>query len=275
MAYLSLLYPLPSSPYPALDPARIVFAGDSVGGVLLFALLQIIRHTAPRACPLPFHSHQLVFPLPYPVSMATVSFAPDQLCSLPSYQDNLVNDLYLEHPWGYPDYPSCKLWPTKPPRSQIYAETRSYLHPLVSPNFARNCEGMPPIWFAVGEEQFVDGANAIARRLEGQGVSVTWVLFEAMPHCFATLPGLNKSPQADMCFRRWADFCTRSVESCVVTAREKQQVKATRIRYRDLKEEVITLDEGPERRHLPLDEVERLIRAKVDELERQYVAPKL
>ena len=276
VAYLSLLYPPPSSPYPALDPARIVFAGDSVGGVLLFALLQIIGHTAPRACPLPFHGYQLRFPLPYPASIATLSFAPDQLGSLPSYVDNRVNDLYLDIPWALSDYPSCELWPTRPPRSQIYAETRSYLHPLISPNFARSWEGMPPMWFAVGEEQFVDGANAIARRAEGQGVSVTWLQFEALPHCFATLPVLNRSPQADMCFRRWAEFCQRSVEETVATTvKDKQRTSATNIRYRDMREEAITLDAGPQRRHLPLDEVERLIRVKVDKLESQYIAPKL
>jgi hypothetical protein len=42
-----------------------------------------------------------------------------------------------------------------------------------------------------------------------------------------------------------------------------------------MREEAITLDAGPQRRHLPLDEVERLIRVKVDELESQYIAPKL
>ena len=63
------------------------------------------------------------------------------------------------------------------------------------------------MWLASGEEQFIDGGKAVARRAAQQGVSVTWTQFEAMPHCFVALPELNRSRQAEMLMVKWATFC--------------------------------------------------------------------
>lgn len=45
VVYFSLLYPAPSSAHRAVDPSHIVFAGDSMGGQLVFGLLQIIKQS--------------------------------------------------------------------------------------------------------------------------------------------------------------------------------------------------------------------------------------
>ena len=142
---LSISYnPHPHSPHQSIDPSTIVFAGDSSGANLLYALLQILRVTR-QYPPITVHGRTVKFPLPLPAGLATLSFYGDPLASLPSYSLNRVNDLYLEIPWSHPSYPKCELWPTNPPRSQIYATTRAYAHPFITPALSHDCRGTPPM----------------------------------------------------------------------------------------------------------------------------------
>lgn len=144
VAYLSLIIPPPHSPHQPIDPSTIVFAGDSSGANLLYALLQILRVTR-QYPPITVHGRTVKFPLPLPAGLATLSFYGDPLASLPSYSLNRVNDLYLEIPWSHPSYPKCELWPTNPPRSQIYATTRAHAHPFITPALSHDCRGTPPM----------------------------------------------------------------------------------------------------------------------------------
>lgn len=165
--------PPPHSPHQPIDPSTIGFAGDSSGANLLYALLQIIRVTRQHP-PITMHGHTVKFPIPFPAGLATLSFYGDPLASLPSYSLNRFNDLYLEIPWSHPSYPKCELWPTTP-RSQIYATTCAHAHPFITPALPHDCRGMPPMWFAVGDEQFVDASRSVARRAAQQGVQVEWI----------------------------------------------------------------------------------------------------
>ena len=211
VAYLSLLYPSPSSPHGPVDASRIVFAGDSAGGVLLLCVIQILLHTASHE-PILFHSHSVSLPIPAPAGIAVLSLPGDFSQSLPSYETHRVNDLFLEVPWYHLDYPSCPIWPTNPPRPDVYCPSSSFLHPLVSLALAKDWAGTPPIWLASGEELFADGAKAVARRAALQGVDVTWTQFQAMPHCFPTVPGLNQTAQARLLMKKWGKFCRECVE---------------------------------------------------------------
>lgn len=264
-SYLSLLYPHPLSAHRPIDPSTVVFAGDSSGANLLYAVLQIIQLTQQHS-PITFHSHTVTFPLRLPAGLASLSFAGDTLNCLPSYILNRVNDLYLDIPWSHPSYPTCELWPVKPPRSQIYAALSAYGHPFISPILPHDCEGMPPMWFAVGEEQFIDGSRAVARRAAQKGVQVDWMQFEAMPHCFAALPGLNTTRQAKTCMQKWATFCKECVEP---KNGDRPESRAVKWEFSSGVEKEIAL-EDESALALPLADVERRIHARIEQYEDEF-----
>ncbi|KAL9633075.1 MAG: hypothetical protein Q9164_004917 [Protoblastenia rupestris] len=256
VAYLSLLYPSPSSAHGPVDPSRIVFAGDSAGGVLLFCVLQFLLQTVSHA-PILFHSRTVSFPIQAPSGIAVLSLPGDLSQSLPSYEVNRVNDLFLEVPWYHPDYPSCPIWPANPPRPDIYCPMSSFLHPLVTLALAKFWAGTPPIWLASGEELFADGAKAVARRAALQDVNVTWTQFEAMPHCFPTVPGLIHSRQARVLMEKWANFCRECVDGELIG---RQRVKASKVGFKDAREQPMDLENPGDP---SFKDIERMIEAKV------------
>ncbi len=266
VAYLSLLYPRPDSDINPLSASQIVFAGDSCGGSLLYNILQIIKATTNHQ-PIKFHSHTVHFPLPKPAGIATLSLAGECLGSYPSEEENIVNDILLDVPWSVPDYPACALWPTSPPRPMIHAHTKSHTHPLFAISLQSSWADAPPMWFAVGEEQLIDSSKAVARRAARDGVNVTWMQFEAMPHCFATLPGLNRSKQAEMCFERWGGFCRDCLD---MDEKTQQNVKAVAVTFKDAEEGPLELDSEMDERNLPLVDLERRVRDKIEKVEKGF-----
>lgn len=263
VAYLSLLYPSPSSNHKPVDPSRIVLAGDSAGGVLLFCVIQVLLHTAWHG-PLLFHPHTVSLPIPAPSGIAVLSFVGDFLHSLPSSEANRVNDIFLEVPWYHLDYPSCPIWPANPPRPDIYCPTTSHLHPLVTLALAKSWAGTPPIWLASGEELFADGAKTVARRAALQHVDVTWTQFEAMPHCFPMIPGLTHSRQAWMLMAKWATFCRECVDGSLIG---RKRVKASKVGFKDAREQAMELEDS---RDPSFHDVERMVRAKVQLVDKVF-----
>ena len=267
VAYLSLLYPDPSSGTSPLCASQIVFAGDSCGGSLLYNVLQIIQQTV-RHEPIKFHSHTVHFPLPKPAGIATLSLAGEQTRCFPSQTENLVNDLYLDTPpWSLPRYPTCALWPPNPPRPMIHANIKSLAHPLLAISLQHTWADAPPMWFAVGDEQLVDSSKAVARRAARDGVSVTWTQFEAMPHCFATLPGLNRSKQAELCFEQWGRFCRACVQGNEDLG---SSVRAVIIGFKNAEEKPFELDGETEDMRLPLIDLERRVRDEIKKVEMAF-----
>ncbi len=246
-----------------MNPSHIVFAGDSAGGVLLCCVIQILLRTASHA-PVRFHSHKISFPIPSPSGVAILSLPGDLNQSLPSCETNRVNDLFLDLPWSHPDYPSCAIWPTNPPRPDLYCLSRSFLHPIVSLALVKSWAGAPPLWLASGDEQFVDGGKAVARRAALQGVNVTWTQFEAMPHCFVALPRLSRSKQAEILMVKWAVFCK---ECAAGTHTRRQSVKASKVSFKDAKEQSIELEDPGDP---SFEDIERMIYARVQFVERQF-----
>ena len=212
IAYLSLLYPPPGSYHDSVPASQIVLAGDSAGGNLALSLTQLIlqinRSAQSSDLPSPrFHNHALSFPLPLPAGCASHSAWTDMTHCMPSRFSNRKYD-YLPLPLTsatIASFPSDEIWPTKPPRGDLYCETSMLCHPLVSPLAAKDWRGSCPVWMIYGEEMLVDEGKQIAARASKQGVKVVWQEWEAMCHCFGmVLVGSETSRQF---FNNWAGFC--------------------------------------------------------------------
>ncbi|EME88757.1 uncharacterized protein MYCFIDRAFT_206116 [Pseudocercospora fijiensis CIRAD86] len=214
-SYLSLLYPPPNSLHEAIPAEKIVFAGDSAGGNLAFALLQLLLHFH-RSTPTPkirFHGHDLLVPLPAGCSANSGWF--DISRSLPSITSNSKYD-YLPPPnhddaistFPTDDHPG--VWPSTPPRGDLFCDLSLLDHPLVSPVLAQNWSGSCPLWLCTGQEMLTDEDSVVAKNAAKQNVAVQFEQYEAMPHCFALLlPNLGVSGRL---VRSWGVWARRVTE---------------------------------------------------------------
>ena len=209
-AYLSLLYPPEGSYHEPVDPSNIVFAGDSAGASLCLSLIQVIiatRRQQGTEFPIVlFHGRHVELKMPSGLSFLSPS--PDQTLSPPSWYTKVSSDIFPDTlPALDPKYPTCELWPAKPPRGNLYCEVSMLDHPLVSPMTARNWVGCPPMWIAVGGgERLIDPARFIAQNAARQGVTVIWEEYEAMPHIWPLV--FPTWPQARRCWENWARVCS-------------------------------------------------------------------
>lgn len=216
-AYLSLLYPPPGAPHAPIPAEEIVFAGDSAGGTLCTALLQLLLHLR-RSMPqdqagqhpkTKFHGKDVELPLP--AGVALVSPWLDITRSLPSIEHFAKYDYLPPRSTTVSSrYPVDDIWPTKPHRADLYCEGSALLHPLVSPLAARDWRGAPPMFFSVGQEMLRDEDAVLARRVAKQGVKVVWREFEAMPHCFAMM--LDALKESRCHWEEIGKFCKELVE---------------------------------------------------------------
>ena len=210
VCYLSLLHPPPNAFHEPVPPSSIVFAGDSAGANLALALTQVLLFA--RSSAVKFHGTEV--PLPLPAGIAVLSAGLDVTLGLPSWQTNAPHDIFSDT-WAFlaPGYPTCKLWPSDPPRGHVYCEISSMLHPLVAPAFTRSWEGAPPMWFAVGQERFADSAKMAAKRAARQGVQVWFEEYEEMPHDFPIMSATwawaktEEWPQSVRCMEEWVNAC--------------------------------------------------------------------
>ncbi|KAL8998711.1 MAG: hypothetical protein Q9169_002266 [Polycauliona sp. 2 TL-2023] len=208
-AYLSLLYPPADSFHEPVAAKNIVLAGDSAGGNLAFALVQLIleiNRTSNRQS-VAFHGRSIALPLPIHGGVASSSPWTDVSRCMPSILSNVQWD-YLPPPKG-PDsvshFPHDEIWPTDPPRSDLYCDLTMLDHPLVSPLAATDWTGSCPLFFCCGEELLADEGKAVASLAAKQGVPVIWEQYEAMPHCFPML--LDYLDAGKRAFKHWAAFC--------------------------------------------------------------------
>ncbi|KAL2150731.1 hypothetical protein VTH82DRAFT_7294 [Thermothelomyces myriococcoides] len=205
MSYLALLYPPEGAFHEAVKPEHIVFAGDSAGGNLSLALLQLVLHLNRNSQTVLWHG--AARPVPLPGGVAVNSPWMDVTHSSASYTTNAAFD-YLPTPEqlvvAEARRPACAAWPASPPRRHLYAPDSLLGHALVSPLAARSWAGSPPVYLCAGWEMLADEDRFAAQKLWRDRVPVVWEEYEAMPHCFALIfPHLR---EARRCIEGWASF---------------------------------------------------------------------
>ncbi|KAL3466485.1 alpha/beta hydrolase fold-domain-containing protein [Aspergillus heterothallicus] len=196
LVYLSVLYPPKDAFHSPIRPENIVFGGDSSGGNLALALLQTIlqlRRSAhenenENAEPtISFHGRPVPIPLPTGISLISPTLDLTRSLRSPTPYDYLALTSPTHNPVA--SSPHCNLWPSTPPRADLFTTPSMLTHPLVSPLAAipSTWAGSPPIFISCGEESISLECKTFASILAKQGVSVTWEQYEAMPHCFSHL----------------------------------------------------------------------------------------
>lgn len=204
ICYASLLHPPPGAFHEPVSPSSVVFSADSAGANLALALTQVLLFARSRT--IMFHGTEVSLPLPAGIAMLSAGL--DLTLAFPSWQANAPFDIFSDN-WAFlaPGYPTCKIWPSVPPRGHVYCEISMMLHPLVAPALAGSWEGAPPMWFAGGQERFADSAKLAAERAARQGVQVWYEEYEEMPHDFpimsATWPWAKTEgwPQSMSCMK--------------------------------------------------------------------------
>ncbi|CAG8646926.1 19680_t:CDS:2, partial [Racocetra persica] len=173
-AYLYLINPGPNAEFEPINPKRIVIAGDSAGGNLVFATLLSLRDAG---LPLPAGAITLVdltqsMPSKWDPEIAKVDFIPlrlDYFANLPSspamdeYHVNakaLADKIALKNPKivGDPSF-------TEVPRFRLYCANEALAIPYVSPMLAESLGNLPPILCQVGgDERIRDDAILISHK---------------------------------------------------------------------------------------------------------------
>ncbi|KAI4286498.1 MAG: hypothetical protein L6R35_004253 [Caloplaca aegaea] len=228
-AYLSLMFPPPGSFHDPVPAKHIVLAGDSAGGNIALALLQLILQINRLATweHLRFHGRLLDLPIPVPAGLAGTSAWADITRCMPSVVSNARWD-YLPPPMTndkISTFPHDEIWPTDPPRGDLYCDLSMLCHPLVSPLAAKNWMGSCPMWLGYGEEMLADEGKSVAALAAQQGVTVIWEQFEAMPHCFSMI--FDQLKAGRRCFKNWADFCGMVAGNAAVEGAAEIKTKGT------------------------------------------------
>jgi len=212
VSYLYLLAPPPGSFHAPTLPENIVFAGDSAGGGLSISLLQLILELRRQGLHhLTWHGQKVE--LKVPGGVAANSPWLDVTRCMPSIIGNAAYD-YLPPPRevNYNDhFPKDDIWPTKPPRGDLYCKIDELCHPLVSPLAAKDWTGSCPVWIGCGQEMLADEDAWFATYLIQNSVTVQWDQFEAMPHCFALI--FPNDTVGNLYFNCWSSFVNQVVYS--------------------------------------------------------------
>ncbi|CAG8757710.1 29769_t:CDS:2, partial [Racocetra persica] len=173
-AYLYLTNPGPNAGFEPINPKRIVLAGESAGGNLVFATLLCLRDAG---LPLPAGAIALVeltqsMPSKWDSELDKVDYIPaalDYFANLPSspvMEEFLVNakaladKMVLKNP-KIVSHPSF----TEIPRFNLYCPNEALAIPYVSPMLAESLGNLPPILCQVGGgERFLDEAILISHK---------------------------------------------------------------------------------------------------------------
>lgn len=215
--YMSLLAPPPGSPHDAVPASSIVLAGDSSGACLALGLLQVLLslRRQNRASDVKWYGQKVDLALP--AGLTLISAVGELTNTLPSFKLNAPWDLFPDPtPLYEPGFPACENWPSNPPRGNVYCDLPMLCHPICSPMASKDWTGSPPLWFASGQEQLVDAVKVIAQTAFGQGVTVVFQEYEAMPHIF--MWRFPEAPQVRRCWTDWAEMCKALVSGAPVAS---------------------------------------------------------
>ncbi|TWU75050.1 hypothetical protein ED733_006491 [Metarhizium rileyi] len=238
MAYIMLLYPPPGSFHEPVKAEHIVISGDSAGGNLTMALIQVIVELNRLGQRVTWHGQARDIPVP----AATA-------CNSPWLDISHSSGPYYGETPGAFDYLGplddmgrrglvpCAIWPAESPRKFMYGADDMMTHPLASPVMRRDWTGFPPVYFCTGWERLAYEDRFVAQKLQQDGVTVVFEEYEAMAHCFALV--LANLPESRRCLDGWAGFVRQAVEdpaglrSSAVTIHAKT-LKETPIDFEDL-----------------------------------------
>jgi acetyl esterase/lipase len=230
LVYISLQFPSADALHSPIPASRIVLAGDSAGANLMFALLKVLLCIQSAERLVVFLGKNIS--VGRPAAIGCLSLVADQTFALPSHTLNTKYDvLGYRTPWSDPNYPACDIWPSRPPRSNIYCHGLSNSHPLVSPTMSGSWKASPPMWLAYGEEKMIDSGKIIAQQALADGVVVSWNFYEAMPHCFPLIIGLGGVKHMQEFWNGWGTFFRLAV-----TEPEKLKSNGVYVPYGDDKE---------------------------------------
>ncbi|KOS22661.1 AB hydrolase superfamily protein [Escovopsis weberi] len=262
VSYLTLLYPPPDAFHEAVKPEHIIISGDSAGGNLALALVQVLLQLRRRGRQILWHGAPR--PIPLPAGVATISPWADLTLSAPAWEQDTgphpFDYLPRPRPGGLNTLPPCAIWPTDPPRENFYTDDALLAHPLVSVIMSGSWAGAPPMYMCTGWEFLSWEDKALARKLAADGVRLVFEEYEAMPHCFALI--LTKTPSARHCFESWVGFMRAAVAGGAAAV----EARARTVKARTREETEVSfeglLDEGH-------DEVRQRVVAKARSLARQ------
>ncbi|KAF1975778.1 alpha/beta-hydrolase [Bimuria novae-zelandiae CBS 107.79] len=206
--YLSLLRPPPGAFHEAVSSSAIVLAGESAGASIILGLLQVLLQLRSRS--ITFHG-QTFDPVPMPAGIAILSPQAGISLCLPSWEANRDFDIWSDSPpYLKADFPTDAIWPSNPPREELYVGASLFAHPMVSVCTAKSWAGSPPMWFGVGQERMADSAMIVAQTAARDGACVLWNQYEAMPHYWPFI--LPKMPHSAHVFECWGRACKDMVE---------------------------------------------------------------
>lgn len=215
IAYLYLLSPPAGAFHEPVDAESIFLSGDSAGGGLATSLLLTLLTLRREGVTQVRYNGEIVDITP-PAGAILCSPWVDISRSMPSVYRNAKYD-YIPPPTkaqSMPpvpmDLPADEVWPTKPPRVEMFCNASAIVHPLVSPIAASRqmWEGHPPVWISTGSEGLQDEDLILAERLAATGSTVLEV-FDGMPHVFAFM--FPKIQWSEEWFKSSTEFVTTIV----------------------------------------------------------------
>lgn len=158
-------------------PNQIMIAGDSAGGGLAMALLQVIRD----------------FKIPLPVGAILISPWTDLTGSGESNNTRIEEDVLLD-------------WENLAECARDYAGKESLKHPWISPLFG-DFHGLPDTLILVGDAEILrDDSTRLADRMRADGVQVELVVEPYMGHVY---PALAALPEAQKAMKMIGEFIVR------------------------------------------------------------------
>ncbi|HZU86424.1 MAG TPA: alpha/beta hydrolase fold domain-containing protein [Anaerolineaceae bacterium] len=177
----------PEHPYPAaledaveayrslivsgIDPQRLIVAGDSAGGGLALAMLLRARGMG----------------LKMPALVILLCPWVDLNCTGKSMKTNA--------PYDFITYEQLRAW------SNWYAGANDLSDPFISPTFAKDLKGLPPILIQSGKDEILyDSIVEFSSRAKAQGAEVLLEIYPEMPHDFQSFADLM--PQSAQALQR-------------------------------------------------------------------------
>ena len=183
-----------------------------MGANLCLGFIQVILSLArQQSRPTPFvRWNGTDVPLHLPQGLALLSPWVDQTYSLPSCKTNQKSDYLPAFSITSADgFPQCSVWPSDPPREDVYCDASSLVHPLVCPLAAEDWRGAPPTLVICGEEGPSDAVKILMQQFHKQGVVVRWREFQGLPHVFMLM--MNALEHSRVAVAEWAEFCKETV----------------------------------------------------------------